>query len=304
MPPKIIKFLTNHPTQNLVTHNFVRATSISTTLIPHRSFYSTTPSRQTQSSDSPATPAPPSQLPVDPTTTEAVIRCQVTKDRDLELERKCAVNGLWRVTMEVTKECFGTSPNTKFACVNPAEESFLGSVERMRSEIAEARKDSNKKFAEMQKESDKRFEEMQKESDKRCKESDKRFNESEKMINECEKMFKESDKSCKEMWKELEKLKLTTRPLEPVAIAIRRRFFSLYRRSISQASLGGAATIPTGIIAGNHDDLVTDTTLITRDNITDTAMYRRLYGISPQRAQAYLGMYPTTGAIIIIYARL
>ncbi|RPA94367.1 hypothetical protein L873DRAFT_1439453 [Choiromyces venosus 120613-1] len=69
--------------------------------------------------------------------------------------------------------------------------------------------------------------------------------------------------------------------MEQMSIAIRRRL-------ISEPSLGAATTIPSGIIAGNHGGLVNDTIFITRGDITDTAMYRWLYGISPQRVQPYL----------------
>ncbi|RPA88958.1 hypothetical protein L873DRAFT_1823700 [Choiromyces venosus 120613-1] len=212
MPPKIIKFLTNYPTRNLVTHSVVRATSVSTRPIPHRSSYSTIPSRQTQSSGSPTTPGPLSQLPIDPRTTEVEIRCQVTKDRDLELERSCAVNGLGRVAMKVTKERLGTGAKKKFAYVNPAGESILGSVERMRSEITEAPKEFNKMVAGLQEESDKcsnkKFSEGLKESDKMIKESEKMFKEHDKRSKglqyRWDKHFEEVDKHGKELYKHCE----------------------------------------------------------------------------------------------------
>ncbi|RPA98303.1 hypothetical protein L873DRAFT_1808598 [Choiromyces venosus 120613-1] len=205
MPPKIIKFLTNYPTQNLVTHSFVRATSVSTRPIPHCSSYSTIPFRQTQSSSSPTTPGPPSHLPIDPRTTEVGIRCQVTKDHDLELEISCTVNGLGRVAMKVTKERLGTGENKKFAYVNPAGESILGSVEQMRSEITEAPKESNKMVAGLQEESDKcpnkKFTEGLKESEKMFKEHDKRSKEIQYRWN---KHFEEVDKHGKELYNHCE----------------------------------------------------------------------------------------------------
>ncbi|RPB04709.1 hypothetical protein L873DRAFT_1799107, partial [Choiromyces venosus 120613-1] len=214
MPPKIIKFLTNQPTQNLVTHSFVRATSVSTTPIHHRSSYSTIPSRQAESSGPPTTPGPPSQLPVGPRATEAEIRCQVTKDEDLELERACVVIGLGRVAMEVTKKRLGNRANTKFAYVNPAGESILDSVERMRSEITEAPKESNRMVAEMQKESDKcsnkKFSEGLKESDKMIKEFEKMFKEHDKRSKEMkfgwDKYYEELDKYCEQLYKHCEEL--------------------------------------------------------------------------------------------------
>ncbi|RPA94368.1 hypothetical protein L873DRAFT_1814535, partial [Choiromyces venosus 120613-1] len=212
--PKIIKFLTNHPTRNLVTHSFVRATSALTTLMLHCSSYSTIPSRQTQSSSSPTTPGPPSQLPIDPRATEAEIRCQVTKDHDLELERSCAVNGLGRVAMKVTKKCLVTRAKKEFAYVNPAGESILCSVEWMRSEITEVPKESNRMVAEIQEESDKcsnkKFSEGLKESDKIMKESEKMFKEHDKRSKEIQyrwdKHFEEIDKHGKELNRHHEEL--------------------------------------------------------------------------------------------------
>ncbi|RPB04722.1 hypothetical protein L873DRAFT_1280188 [Choiromyces venosus 120613-1] len=189
MPPKIIKFLTNQPTQNLVTHSFVRATSTSATPIPHRSSYSTIPSPQTESSGPSITPEPPSKLPIDRRAMEAEIRCQVTKDQDQERERICAVIGLGRVAMEVTKKRLGTGANTKFLSVNPAGESILGSIERMILEITEAPIESNKMVAEMQKGSDKG-------SNKKFSEG---LKESEKMIKAYEKMYKKHNKRSKEI---------------------------------------------------------------------------------------------------------
>ncbi|RPA89862.1 hypothetical protein L873DRAFT_1822097, partial [Choiromyces venosus 120613-1] len=52
--------------------NFVLATSVSTTPIPHRNSYSTTPSRQTRSFPPPTAPGPLNQLRFDPTAMEAV----------------------------------------------------------------------------------------------------------------------------------------------------------------------------------------------------------------------------------------
>ncbi|RPA89854.1 hypothetical protein L873DRAFT_1822078 [Choiromyces venosus 120613-1] len=48
--------------------------------------------------------------------------------------------------MQVKKKSFGSEPNAKLACVNPAGDIILGGIEQLRSELAEAQKEFDKKF--------------------------------------------------------------------------------------------------------------------------------------------------------------
>ncbi|RPA89863.1 hypothetical protein L873DRAFT_1822098, partial [Choiromyces venosus 120613-1] len=131
--------------------------------------------------------------------------------------------------MEVTKKPFGSGANAKFAYVNPTGESILGSIERMRLELAEAQKETDKKF---------------------------------------------------------ETFKLTMQPLEAIAIAMRRRFFSNYRKQTGM-TYGHRAAIESGHIAAHHGDVITDTPLAVSRQIKDTDTYRSLYWISPEQAKPY-----------------
>ncbi|RPA93374.1 hypothetical protein L873DRAFT_67445 [Choiromyces venosus 120613-1] len=260
MAPKRIQFPTIRPTKHHVPHNFVLASSVSTTPISHRNSYSTTPSRQTRSS-----------LP--PTAIQAVISCRVTECPDSEQEKKDAVDGLKKVLTEVTKESFGSVANPKSAYVNPDGATILHGIEEMISKHADA----------------------QTEMDKRFKESDKRLKE------ELVKAQKESDEKLAVVQKEFETFKLTMQPLEAIAIAIRRRFFSNYRKQAGTTP-GHVAAIKGGNIAAHHGDVITDTLLVAGKDIEDTDIYRSLYWISPEQAEPYFSMYPATARIVIIYS--
>ncbi|RPA88323.1 hypothetical protein L873DRAFT_129047 [Choiromyces venosus 120613-1] len=165
--------------------------------------------------------------------------------------------------MEVTKESFGNVVNPKSAYVNPAGSTILHSIERMISKQAGA----------------------QKETDKRFKESDKRLKE------EWAEAQKESDEKLAVVQKEFETFKLTMQPLEAITIAIRRRFFSNYRKQAGMTPDHRAA-IKGGNIAAHHGDVITDTPLMASKDIEDSDIYRSLYWISPEQAKPYFSISP------------
>ncbi|RPA96355.1 hypothetical protein L873DRAFT_1811503 [Choiromyces venosus 120613-1] len=79
--------------------------------------------------------------------------------------------------------------------------------------------------------------------------------------------------------------------------------FETADKSNSENTVGSTAAIISGNIAAHNGDLLTDATWMVRGDITDTAMFSRLYGISHQCAQHYLSMYPPATEIIIVYEK-
>ncbi|RPA93377.1 hypothetical protein L873DRAFT_1793708 [Choiromyces venosus 120613-1] len=199
-------------------------------------------------------PAKPGLPP--PTAMQAVISCQVTKCPDSEQEKKDAVNGLTKVLTEVTKKRFGSRVNVKFAYVKPGGGSILASIEQMR------------------KESDKMFKRL-----KRLKRLEKKLAEVQKESNKLAEAQKEFDKK-------FETFKLTMQPLEAIAIAIRGRFFSKYKKQTGMTP-GHHDAIKRGHIAAHHGDVITDTPLVTSGRVKDTDIYRSPSWISPEQAEPY-----------------
>ncbi|RPA88846.1 hypothetical protein L873DRAFT_1849584 [Choiromyces venosus 120613-1] len=238
---------------------------------------------------------------------EALIGCKFRSDGEPKRERRFAIRALEAAAKDVRKKRFGSLVNPNDAYVNTAGATILENIDTMRKEITQLQKHSvekGKALEELRKQSEekgKALEELRKQSEEKGKALEEKGRALGKALEEKGRALGKALEQLQKQQSITTEWAVTMQPLQETAIAIRRCFFQNYRKLIGQDSIGSPTAIPSGNKAAHNGDLITDTTLVMRGDITDTHIFHSLYGIFYNSAQPYLGTFPAATEIIVVY---
>ena len=82
-----------------------------------------------------------------------------------------------------------------------------------------------------------------------------------------------------------------------MAIDIRRRFYSNFRKSVGRATLTTGTEIHNGNAAAHEGDVVADATLMSCGDLTESKIFAELYGIPRRDSISFFGMHPASSSI-------
>jgi len=95
-----------------------------------------------------------------------------------------------------------------------------------------------------------------------------------------------------ELLASLQHLLVSMEPLRETAVAIRRRFFHPFSKLTGEEFVEDVTSIRTSNAVAHEGNVLTDSTMITRGDLSCTAAFHCLYGIKHSNSATYLSTYP------------